>query len=273
LENNIKKFFSDLNNILPFSKVVGVLGSFFTIFSIIYVLIMTFCKDENLKKILIIIEIVIAILSAFIVFFVLIISKHNKDSKNNFTCCALCLENNVKDGFHQIGLVHLSELIEMEGKMSSEKNPSECKVIIYTSDLGTEIEASEAVKKNREVGVEYIVAYLGNSYDKSQMEEITNCYGEKNLIQLSSKDYSESSIDHLLAEQIGFDITIYCYGNGDIKGYFAIDFVPENKHDCPNIHCQNRCNRTMKREPFYKEISVEISKALQKEILNLYNNQ
>jgi len=35
---------------------------------------MTFCKDENLKKILIIIEIVIAILSAFIVFFVLIIS-------------------------------------------------------------------------------------------------------------------------------------------------------------------------------------------------------
>ena len=78
-----------------------------------------------------------------------------------------------------------------------------------------------------------------------------------------------------MALTIDFDIIIYKFGNNTIKGYFAVDFVPDGKpfRPCHNPNCNEKCHYGKhKPRTFYKEISFEIAQQLFEEGLIIHND-
>lgn len=276
-------------SILPITTLLGVLGGFFTVFSILYVLIISFCKEEYLRIILLVSEGALALISMFIILFCMAYKNYKKYIKeNSLNICKKCLEcanSNIKDGFHNHGLLSLKELIAYEGSLAKDPKPSECEVLVYTSDLATEIDAEKAVNDNRDAKVNYKVLFFKNSCNDDGYREIGKLYGEENLLDLSGIEEYKDSFDGKLANTLGFDIMIYKKtnsqsGNMELKGYFAVDFVPADNLPSGNNgnvridhipDCKNPCNYGSKNhEPFYKEISSEKAQILYCEIKKLY---
>lgn len=275
--SKIKDVIQKLNKILPFSSVVAIFGSFFTLYSIIYVITVQYCNDYELKNILLLIELSSVFIAIMITSFILAVKTNNVRTRKKYQLCQDCVERKLKDSFHRSGLYHLSDLLVMEEKLASNRNPSECEVYIYTSDLATEKDADEITLKNIQAGVVYKIIYFNNTCNERETEDIKKKYGAHNLLDLDSREEYLGTFDKELADALGFDIIVYCLSNGTKKGYFAVDFVMLDQYgQCPfrpnhNPTCTERCNFGMESEPFYKELSDRMANELYKEFRHLFN--
>lgn len=265
-----------LNSVIPISAVIAVLGSFFAIFSVIYILIVSYCNDINMRIILIIIEGVVAFVAMIVTLFIIAIKKQRKQATEKFNSCQACVKSKVQDGFHRSGLLNLSELLEIEEELMEDSCPQMCDVLIYTSDLATEMDAHDVAEKNIKAGVNYRVIYFNNTCDPAVTAEIISVYGESNLVDLSAKPEYKETFDNELASALGFDIMIYKSSNGNKRGFFAVDFVTFDEFGkCPfrpkhSIDCSEQCNCGTHSQPFYKEMSVDRTSELYKEILSFF---
>lgn len=276
-----------LNKILPISKLLGVLGIYFTVCSIFYVLIIVFCGNNvSLKTILIIVEVAFAFISMFVTLFIMAI-KVNKDRvdsanikaaeeyKENLNKCIKCAEAKLRDGFHHSGLLTFEELVTFEKSLSSDPNPKQCYVLIYTSDLATEIDASEETTLNLSKGVQYRVLYFRNSCG-DKMAAIQQKYGKENLVDLGEYPRYNNSFDGELSDTLGFDIMIYQTSNGVRRGFFAVDFIDDisrhNERKCHIPDCQEKCNYGTDQQTFYKEMSAERTQELYYGILGFFGS-
>lgn len=268
--------------VLPFTTLLAIIGSFFTIASIVYVF--TNLNSSGHQKILIyVIELAVLFFVSLLSFVVVGIKNHkayseleaNEQYQNCLTCINEKIEK-IEDGFHNRGLLYLDELIEYEGKLGDSKNPQDCIVLVYTSDLATEMDAETVVVKNRQAGVRYIVLYFANSCSSEDYGKIKELYGSENLVDLSKIDDYNSSFDGRLATTLGFDLMIYMDSEHHLRGYFAVDFVPEGrpkKRDFHIISCREICNYGKENpKPFYKKISFEIAKQLFDEGMEIHSN-
>ena len=223
----------------------------------------------------------VLIVLSFIALWIVLIKCAYSTYKNNLSLqneertqkCYSCAKNRLLDGFHYHGLITLKELEKLEEDLSLEENKENCCVLVYTSDLATEKEAEESVRKNRNANIKYIVLYFRNTCNTTETKYLENLYGWENLIDLSKwKDYSDT-FDCRLAQTLGFDIMIFQNGQREKRGYFAVDFSTEVA--CPYLDCEERCNFGLKNagsasEPFYKEISTERVNTLYNEIMKIY---
>ena len=266
------------NQILPITSFLAIIGPFFTIASIAYVVTILYCDSLEKRIVMFAIEGTIIFVAILLAFFRKGIKKtqqfYESESYKGSQVCLKCIEKKMNDGFHNRGLLHLNELIAYEGELSLSRDPSCCKVLVYTSDLATENDAEIVVKKNIENGVQYIVLYFANTCDTDEYNRIKNLYGENNLVNLSEIDEYKTSFDGLLACTLGFDIMIYKNIDNMIKGFFAVDFVPEKRpiRICHDINCEEQCNYGKGTEAFYKEISYERAKQLYEEGLNIHKD-
>lgn len=299
-----KNLLKELTDILPISYVRSVLGCFFTICSIIYVIIPQLPFDDGKIKdnALLYFEILfifgtITFLSMWITFAFCTYKEQKKNIKKdleketdlflqNLHNCFECAKGKVEDGFHNHGLLTLKELENYESSLSDSLHPEKCLILVYTSDLATEKDAEKQVLKNRKAGIPYVVFYFQNSCTHEETEIMKKIYGNNNLIDLSSNDYYKESFDGRLAHTIGFDIMIYQNHDGKKRGFFAVDFIPET--NCPRSthtpHCKEKCNYgilssqrakdpTYRKDPFYKEMSEERVSELYREMKEIYGNK
>ena len=255
--------------ILPISTFLAVLGSFFTVASIAYVITAKYCTSIEAKEVWLTIEGSILFVSLLLTFLIIGIKNYRRFSAvkayNDSNLCLNCIKSKMQDGFHNHGLLHLDELIGFESKLALSENPDICKVLVYTSDLATEKNAEGEVKKNIESGVQYIVLYFANNCSLEEYQRIENLYGKHSLVDLSSMAECEKSFDGQLAKTIGFDIMVYKSGDDQIRGFFAVDFIPEEKpfRGCHDPNCLNKCNYGKENSiPFYKEMSFDIAKQI-----------
>ena len=298
-----KEKFKDFFSILPFNKVISILGVYFTVGSIFYVIICyafihfdVLKNNDKYKMALWIAFGIIIFLSMWII--LAIETKKNQDQtsvinrqgkivnlKSNLDICLKCANEKSADGFHYHGLLTLDELKGYEETLANDTNPEDCLVLVYTSDLATEKDAEKQVKKNIFAGVKYIVLYFQNSCSAEELYNIEKLYGKENIINLSVYDKYNQSFDGKLAKTLGFDIMIYKNSNEEKHGFFAIDFVPEGsfRNETHTMDCKNKCNfgleecqraklPTYKKDPFYKEISSERVIELYREIIKIYQD-
>jgi hypothetical protein len=279
MSKNNNSLFKDLNEILPVGAAMVAVGVFFTIFSVVFTLIIKFSNEPIAWLIGLS---TFAFIIIFICFFLLayrrIILEGNNGLISNIKNSYTCAQEKSNDGFHySYGLLNYDELIDLELRLSKDVNPEKCKVLIYTSDLATELDASNAVKENRDKNIQYIVLYFTNSCNNEQANELFQRYGIKNLIDLSTRDAYKGSFDSELAETIGFDIIIYENSDGEKQGYFCVDFTPSKQ----KIHkerqrpehiadCRDKCNYEKRGNPFYKRISKSITETLYDEIMLIF---
>ena len=103
-----------------------------------------------------------------------IINKQERidDLKCHLDICLKCANEKSADGFHYHGLLTLEELESYEETLANDPQPKNCLVLVYTSDLATEKDAEEQVKKNRFAGVKYIVLYFQNSCSAEELYNI-----------------------------------------------------------------------------------------------------
>lgn len=265
---------------LPIQSVLGLIGTFYTFYSICYVVTSLYAKTKESLVIASAIEGALLFASMLIAILLVGMKNYKKacedDAYNNSLKCLECIKSKMEDGFHNHGLLHLNELLEYERTLASDPNPGSCDVLIYTSDLATEKNAEKDVKMNIESGVRYIVLYFSNNCKDEEYERVKNLYSEKNLVDLSRINEYKDSFDGGLAKTLGFDVMIYKKSNGEICGYFSVDFVPEDRPDriCHDPKCPDMCNYGKENQtPFYKEFSFEIAKELYVEGLRIQKQQ
>lgn len=299
-----KKILKELIDILPISYIRSVLGVISPICSIIYVIIsqLFFTSDKTKDNTTLYFKIlffggIIVFLVMWIIFIICAYKEQEKNINKNLEEERLLFEKNVKkcfkcakekseDGFHYHGLLTLNELEAYESSLSDTSHPEKCLILVYTSDLATEKDALEQVLKNRESGIPYIIFYFQNSCTHEETEEMKKIYGKDYLIDLSSKDYFKESFDGRLAHTLGFDIMIYQNHNGEKKGFFSVDFIPETNcpRDSHTPHCKEKCNYgvissqkakdpSYRKVPFYKEMSEEMVSVLYREMREIHNNR
>ena len=261
------------NQVLPIKIGVDFLGFFFTVAIIAYAV-----YKNHPSNVLLVIEFIVLFVAILLFFFVIGIKNYKgitkEDSKSNTLSCLDCIGKKMKDAIRDHGLLHLNDLLDIEGKLSSSSNPRVCKVLIYTSDLATENDAEKVVDNNINKGVQYIVLYFSNTCNKQEYDRIKRLYGENNLVDLSIITEFKESIDGQLAVTLGFDITIYQNADNMIDGYFAVDFVPKNRpiRSFHNPHCKEQCNYGKGTDAFYKKLSYNCTKYLYEEILKIHGD-
>lgn len=280
MKSNNKTHIKEIGSqVLPISSFFEVIGYFFAIASILYVITCSRIVSYDDLLIAFVVEGSVLLILMMISFFVVAILNFKKVSENevfnNSQKCLDCIESKMEDGFHSHGLIHLDELIQFEGKLALSSNPAGCEVLVYTSDLATEKNAEKEVRENIKNGVHYIVLFFNNSCKETEFQSIKELYGEDNLVDLSKRDDYNTSFDAGLAKTLGFDIMIYKDCENSLKGYFAVDFVPEgNYRSFHDLHCNNMCNYGKENNnPFYKEISIEITKILYNEGIYIYEQK
>ena len=261
----MKKITEIIKKTLPISTLAGVLGWFYFIATIIYLLTKQFCHSIENQKIWFAAEGIVLFASLLVIYFICRIKEYKEEFEDEaYKDSQRCL-NCIKEGFPNHGLLHLEELIAYEGELASSSNPRMCKVLIYTSDLAGEKDAETVVIENRRKKIQYIVLYFANSCTEEENRVIEKRYGKKNLVDLSKRNEYIESFDGNLAQTLGFDIMIYQECDGSIKGFFAVDFVPANRptRDFHRANCNNKCNYAkVHPRAFYKKISDDIARQL-----------
>jgi len=266
----------DYNQVLPIKTVLASLGYFFPLAICAYAL-----YNEYQSNYILVIESILLFIVILLAFVSSAIKKYKELSEKEFhkdaLSCYNCINSRMKEAFHDHGLLHLQDLLDYEGKLSLSSNPSECKVLVYTSDLATEKDAEKEAIENIAKGVQYIVLFYTSTCSDEEKEKIEQLYGAENLVDLSDKKFGNKytdSIDGNLAETLGFDITVYQNEQGKIDGFFAVDFVPKNRpmRSCHKVDCKEKCNYGRKTEAFYKKISVNYTSHLYEEIMNIYRD-
>jgi len=261
------------NQVLPIKVGVDYLGFFFMLAIIAYAVY----KKYPLNALLVI-EFIVLLVAFLLFFFVIGIKNYKRiaeeEAKSSTLSCLDCIRKKMKDSIRDHGLLHLKDLLDIEGKLSLSSNPKACKVLIYTSDLATENDAEKEVDNNINKGVQYVVLYFSNTCNQQEYERIKRLYGENNLVDLSNKTEYKESIDGQLAVTLGFDITIYQNAGNMIDGYFAVDFVPKNRpiRSFHNPHCKEQCNYGKGTDAFYKKLSYNCTKYLYEEIVKIHGD-
>ena len=247
------------------------LGIFFTITLFLYVVINKSChSDDNIRNILFVICAAILFVVFLLALFVVEEKNHKAFSEENTygrsQNCMNCIKTLMP--IHQHGLLYLDELLEFEKELNSNS-----KVLIYTSDLTSELNVVEnVVKPNINRGVQYLIFYFTNKCSEKIYNMIKKEYGKNNLVDLSKNEEFKNSFDGRLADTLGFDLIIYKFNENEIRGYFAVDYVPFNEEGrlCPDPTCEE-CNRKKKDfRPFYKKLSPAIAKHLFEEGINIH---
>lgn len=269
-----KPTINELNKLLPFKSVVATLGSYFTICSIAFGIVSILKIEKDVKVILYLIEGSVALIAIFLTLFIISIWHHRNFSRRLYKECLNCINAKVNDSFHNMGLVHLDELLKIEESLGYDNDPSSCYILIYTSDLATEKEASKEVNFNRARNVNYRVLYFENSCTPEETMAINELYGSENLINIGRLEKYKESFDCDISKTIGFDLMIYCNSAKELRGFFAVDFVPEKKNNSLKCaECLEKCNLVLESQPFYKEMSLDWTKQLYKEIFDFWGNK
>ena len=266
-ENSLKIY----SQILPITNLITTLGWYFTITSIVYVVTNQCCQTN--KDITFTIEGVILFISLLATFFVKgkrqVKEISKEEASNDSETCLKCIEQKIV--FQNHGLLDLNKLLAFEGELASSKDPRNCKVLVYTSDLAGEKDAEIEVKENIDKGVRYVVLYFANNCTTKETEIMENRYGKENLVDLSNSEEYKESFDGKLAATLGFDIMLYKKCDEPVVGYFAVDFVTDKIERDHDVECKE-CNYGKmlaygkdKAIPFYKEISPDIA-------VQLFNN-
>lgn len=275
-KNKLKKgLIQNSKHILPLETVGAVLGGFFTVVSILYIVIVSFCVDTNLKLILLILEGFLSFLCMFFIFFYIAVKNNRKFSREIYVKCNECIQAKIHDSLHLAGLLYLSELLEIEKELVEDPQPECCEVLIYTSDLATEDIARKVVEKNLEKKVKYKIIYFNNSYSPNNTTTVNELYGAENIIDLTQNPIYENTVDSNLAKALGFDIMIYKTSNDKKRGFFAVNFVVFDKGICPfrpkhQQTCQDKCENM---QTFYKEMSSDLTDALYSDFNKIFGVQ
>jgi hypothetical protein len=296
MNNKTKLNIKDLFEILSVGTMMTVLSVVFLFFLFVVPLVFHFYSDLNMRINWLFGLGAFTFIAIIIIFFIItyhqIKQESDNDLKERINECYNCAQIKSQDGFHYYGLLNFDELIKRESMLSEDEHPDKCKVLVYTSDLAAEINALKVVRINRAKNVHYIVLYFTNSCNDDQMKDIIYYYGEKNLIDLSKINHYKGTFDSELAETIGFDIMIYENSAEVRDGYFCVDFAPSNTTEKSNMgivdnskqisknfkdrpyhdrYCDNRCNYKKEVNPFYKQISNDLTITLYREIISIYN--
>lgn len=176
-----------------------------------------------------------------------------------FELCKMCVIKKATSPLLYFGIITYPELLRIEADLGLSKEPGNCEVIVYTSHLDNEFPAKDVIKSNIESGVKYKVFY----YNGELTKEIKELYSEECLIEMD-----QGSIDYKIHECAGFDIMVYKNSEGEIYGYYCVNFTPPQNNGCNNhsdsSQCKNPCNKNNE-NLFYKKISKRAVK-------NIYND-
>ena len=274
-------FIDDLNEILPIDTVAAILGIFFTVCSIIYLLIKGYAPKEH-----VVLGIAIAAIFTFLAmwvsfFFVAYLKRksmakeeleHQKDTlKKQLIDCRDCSLQRISDGFAYRKLLENSNIRDIETKMAMNVDPKKCSVLVFTSDLATLIRRLDIIENNIvNYGVNYRVIYFADN-SQSERERIFSLIGKENLLDGNKVEALQGSKDLEMMRIGDIELIIYVDGSTEnkyIQGFLSFDNVPSNaRYIGKSTHfseCRNKCNygRTFDNEgvdqtPFYKSLSKE----------------
>ncbi len=281
VEKKKHHFIDDLNEILPIDTVAAILGIFFTVCSIIYLLIKAYAPEEYL-----IIGIAIASIFTFLAmwvsfFFVAYLKRrsmaregleHQKETlKRQLIDCRDCSLKRISDGFAYRKLLENANIRDVESKMAMNVAPEKCDVLVFTSDLATIIRRLDIIETNiKDYKIRYRVIYFSDN-TQSEREKIFSLIGEKNLLDGNKIEALKGSRDLQMMNAGDIELIIYLDGSTEnkyIQGFLSFDNVPSNaKNIGKSTHfskCTNKCNygkmfdnEGIDQTPFYKSLSKE----------------
>ena len=281
----------ELNEILPIDTVAAVLGIFFAVCSMIYVLIRAYVPKDYLMLMMALAG-VGTFLIMWVTFCVIAFLRRRNKAKESLAerkqklidqlhFCKECSMGKINDGFAYRKLVKEEEIEEIEDKLEMDLDPSKCNVLVYTSDLATLIRRLPIIKKNIEqFKVNYRVVYFDDHSDKYH-NEIYSLIGAKNIMFAGSLDPNFIGYkDKDFFTMCDLDLIIYLDSSSYIQGFLSVDNVPFNAIDVGRsdhfTECYNRCNYGytysdgVVKPPFYKALDKEKVRALYKELDNCF---
>lgn len=278
----------DLNDILPIDTVAAILGGFFTVCSIIYVLIRAYVPQEHIVLALSIAAIVTFLLMWVAFFIVAYLRRKSKAQETlieqkkklieQLHFCKECSIKKINDGFAYRKLLKEENIEDIETKLAIDLDPHNCYVLVYTSDLATILRRLDIIEKNiKEYGVNYRVIYFSDNTQKDR-ERIVSLIGEKNL--LDANKVLKGTRDEELMSISDVELIIYLDSSSYIQGFLSVDNVPSNAINIGRpshfSECNNRCNYGYSyqdgrvKTPFYKSLNKEKVRTLYHQLNNLF---
>ena len=272
------------NDIISFDTLGAILGIFFPLCSVAYILIKQYAGNFWLGVALLALG---TFFSMWIVFFGFAYANRKKKAKEllqkqkdnlvtQLNYCRDCSLKKIDNGLEYRKLFTHEEVMKFEEKLVDDPSPSKTAALVYTSDLSTIIRRKEKMIENiRENGAKYYVVYFKNTSGE-ELKELDDL-NKENLILINAKDYPElnNSMDAQLLSFSDFEILVLVDSTRKyIQGFFSVDNVSKNaiiegrsSHDS---ECRERCNYGKNnQEPLYKVLSDEKAKKLFDDIENL----
>ena len=283
-------FTDELNEILPVDTVLAVLGGFFTVCSIIYLLVKAYVPKEH-HVLVISISGLVTFLIMWVIFNIVAYRKRKKQAAitlqeqkeklvKQLHFCKECSIKKINDGFAYRKLLKEENIEDVEAKMGMDLKPEECNILVYTSDLATLIRRLKVIKTNIEDHhITYRVIYF-KDHSQKQRETIVNLIGEKNLIDANNVPLLRGSKDFDFMRINDTELIIYLDSSSYIQGFLSVDNVPSNAiavgRPTHFAECINRCNYGhsysdgVVKEPFYKSLNKEKTRTLYLELSKLF---
>ena len=253
------------NNIISFDTLGAILGIFFPICSVAYILIKQYSTNFWLGVAILALA---TFFSMWIVFFAFAYAnrkkkakKHLEDDKKELVeqliFCRNCSLSKINNGLEYRKLFTHKEILNFEEKLVEDPEPAKTVALIYTSELSTILRRKEKMIYNIAKGAKYYIVYFRKPSESviSELNELNN----KNLILINANDYPDlfNSMDAQFMSFADFEMIILVDSTRNYKqGFFSVDNITKNTvirtHDS---ECHEPCNRGKEyQEPLYKAL-------------------
>lgn len=276
------------NDVISFDTLGAILGVFFPICSVAYILIKQYAGNFWLGVALLALG---TFFSMWVVFFVFAYANRKRkaketlqNQKDNFVkqlnYCRDCSLGKINNGLGYRKLFTHEDMVMFEKNLIDDPNPSEAIALIYTSDLATTLRREERMRKNIvEKDAKYRIVYFRNSLKEDLLTTLNLKKEDKegNVTLIDANDYPTltNSLDGQLMAKFDFEFIVFMDSTRKyVQGFFSFDNVSENAsvlgRDTHDSECTNRCNYGKKNQkPIYKALDDEKARMLFIDIDNL----
>ena len=292
LRNNEKKtehggIAKEFNDIISFDTLGAILGFFFPICSVAFLLIKQHATNFWLGVTLLALGTFFAMWLVFFIFAFINRRRKAKEllqaQKDNLVVqlnyCRDCSLGKIDNGLEYRKLYTSKDMLLIEKNLTDDPNPEQAIALVYTSDMATLLRRKEAMAKNiMEKDAKYRIVYFNNTLTDDlsiylQLEKEKKA----NIEYLDARECHTlfNSLDGQLMSKTDFEIIIFIDSTRKyVQGFFSVDNVSENAllvgRDTHDSECNNRCNYGKKNQaPIYKALDDEKARMLFNDIENL----
>lgn len=282
----------ELNEILPIDLSGAILGGFFTVVSIAYVLIKLYAPKDWFLFLIALVGGITFILM-FVAFFIAAYLRRKRKAKEHIELeketlikqlifCKECSNRKINDGFAYRKLLKEENLEDVETKMALDLDPKKCQIYVYTSDLATLIRRYKIIEDNIEQShIKYRVIYYSDTSSEYH-DKLFKLIGEENLLDARKVDELKNSKDAELFKFNDVELIIFIDSANYIQGFLSIDNVPVNaiangrSNHFNGCLKENRCNygarydENIVKDPFYKSLNKERVRSIAEQLNSLF---